>query len=32
MIITPEITKDYPKIISHIKRSFLYGLDEDLKN
>jgi putative transposase len=32
MIITPKIAKDYPKIISHIKRSFLYGLDKDLKN
>ncbi len=32
MIITPEIAKDYPKIISHIKRSFLYGLAKDLKN
>ncbi|HIP61668.1 MAG TPA: transposase [Sulfurovum sp.] len=26
MIITPKIATDYPKIISHIKRSFVYGL------
>jgi len=32
MIITPKIAKEYPKIISHIKRSFLYGLDKDFKN
>ena len=31
-IITPINAKDYPKIISHIKRSFLYGLDKDIKN
>ncbi len=32
MILTPKVAKDYPKIISHIKRSFLYGLDQNLKN
>jgi len=26
MIITPEIAKEYSKIITHIKRSFVYGL------
>ena len=26
MIITPKISTDYSKIISHIKRSFVYGL------
>ena len=31
MILTPKIARDYPKIISHIKRSFLYGLDKNLK-
>lgn len=28
MIITPENPDEYPKIISHIKRSFVYGLDK----
>ena len=28
MIITPKNVLDYPKIVSHIKRSFVYGLDE----
>lgn len=32
MIITPENANEYPKIISHIKRSFVYGLDNDIKN
>jgi putative transposase len=31
MIITPKNALEYPKIISHIKRSFVYGLDNDLK-
>jgi len=31
MIITPQNPTDYPKIISHIKRSFVYGLDTDTK-
>jgi putative transposase len=31
MIITPENAREYPKIISHIKRSFVYGLDTKLK-
>ena len=31
MIITPEISKDYSKIIRAIKRSFVYGLDENIK-
>ena len=31
MIITPKIATDYPKIISSIKRSFVYGLDEKSK-
>jgi len=32
MIITPSIASDYPKIITHIKRSFVYGIDEHVKN
>ena len=32
LIITPVNAKDYPKIISNIKRGFLYGLDKDFKN
>jgi len=32
MIITPKDPQEYSKIISHIKRSFVYGLDETLKN
>ncbi len=32
MIITPENAKEYPRIISHIKRSFVYGLDKSLKD
>ena len=32
MIITPQRSNEYPKIISHIKRSFLYGLGEEFKN
>ena len=28
MIITPEVATDYPKIITHIKRSFVYGVNE----
>ena len=31
MIITPKNASDYPKIVSHIKRSFVYGLDDDIK-
>ena len=31
MIITPENAEEYPKIISHIKRSFVYGLDHAVK-
>jgi len=30
MIIKPQNAKDYPKIVSHIKRSFIYGLDRNL--
>jgi len=32
MIITPQTAKEYPKIISHIKRSFVYGLDKKHKD
>jgi len=32
MIMTPKNANDYPKIISHIKRSFVYGLDKNLKD
>jgi len=32
MIITPQNATDYPKIISHIKRSFVYGLNENYKS
>jgi len=31
MIMTPKISQEYSKIISFIKRSFVYGLDEGLK-
>ena len=31
MIITPQNPKDYSKIIAHIKRSFTYGLDMEIK-
>ncbi len=31
MIITPKIASDYSKIIRHIKRSFVYGLDKESK-
>ncbi|BAF73175.1 REP-associated tyrosine transposase [Sulfurovum sp. NBC37-1] len=31
MIITPKNVEEYPKIISHIKRSFVYGLDHAIK-
>jgi putative transposase len=31
MIITPKNPQDYSKIITHIKRSFVYGLDKNLK-
>ena len=31
MIVTPERSAEYPKIITHIKRSFVYGLDSDTK-
>jgi putative transposase len=32
MIITPKNSNDYPRIISHIKRSFVYGLDKNYKS
>ena len=32
MIITPKIATDYPKIITHIKRSFVYGIAQSVKN
>ena len=32
MIITPKDPQDYPKIIAHIKRSFVYGLNPSFKN
>jgi len=32
MIITPNIATDYPKIITHIKRSFVYGIEESVRN
>jgi len=32
MIITPEDPQAYSKIISHIKRSFTYGLQKSFKN
>ena len=31
MILTPQNPKDYSKIIHHIKRSFVYGLDQETK-
>ena len=31
MIITPKQAKEYSKIVSHIKRSFVYGLDDKYK-
>jgi len=31
MIITPKIATEYSKIIRHIKRSFVYGLDKETK-
>ena len=31
MIITPKNPNDYSKIIAHIKRSFTYGLDKNIK-
>jgi len=31
MIITPKNANEYPKIISHIKRSFVYGLNKEFK-
>jgi len=31
MIITPQNATDYSKIIRHIKRSFVYGLNESVK-
>jgi len=31
MIITPTKAKEYSKIISHIKRSFVYGLDDNYR-
>lgn len=32
LIIRPEKIETYPKIISHIKRSFVYGIDKTLKD
>jgi len=32
MIIKPKIPKEYSKIIRHIKRSFVYGLDQETKD
>jgi len=32
MIITPHNPQEYSKIIAHIKRSFVYGLDDRIKN
>ena len=32
MIITPKSAEDYPKIVSHIKRAFTYGLDSSIKD
>lgn len=32
MIITPKIATDYPKIIRHIKRYFVYGFNLEMKN
>ncbi|NOZ90569.1 MAG: transposase [Epsilonproteobacteria bacterium] len=31
MIITPKVATDYPKIVAHIKRTFIYGLPQELK-
>ena len=31
LIIRPKVANDYSKIIRHIKRSFVYGLDEETK-
>ena len=32
MIITPKVAKDYSKIITAVKRSFVYGLEQSLKD
>ena len=32
MIITPKSATHYPKIVSHIKRAFTYGLDSSIKD
>jgi len=32
MIISPKVATDYPKIIRHIKRSFVYGLHQTVKD
>jgi putative transposase len=32
MIIRPKIATEYSKIIRHIKRSFVYGLDQETKD
>jgi putative transposase len=32
MIIRPKIPTEYSKIIRHIKRSFVYGLDQEVKD
>ena len=32
MIIRPKVATEYSKIIRHIKRSFVYGLDQEIKD
>jgi hypothetical protein len=32
MIITPKVATDYSKIITAIKKSFVYGLKQSLKD
>jgi putative transposase len=32
MIITPKNANDYPKIVTHIKRSFVYGLEQSYRD
>ena len=32
MIIRPKISTEYSKIVRHIKRSFVYGLSQELKD
>jgi len=31
MIIRPKVATEYSKIVRHIKRSFVYGLDQEIK-